>query len=140
MVELSGADKDLLAAKPILPTVIALLYGGYKFFDIGFSAEHYLYTYVPTVGAILSAIFVFMYVSIISSEPERSVKSMLKAFAGFIPYLFSLYLFCFLGLYSLWSLLSDFSVGTLIFGLFWIAVGYRMLYTFWIITEISVSE
>ena len=43
----------------------------------------------------------------------------------------------FLGVYPLWTLLSDFAFGTLTFGIVWIGIGYRMLYTFWIITELS---
>ncbi len=38
MGEISGRETDLLMAKPIVPTVLALLYGGYKFFDLGFGS------------------------------------------------------------------------------------------------------
>ncbi len=139
MAKISGARQDLLVAKPTLPAVIALLYGAYKFFDLGVAPSHFLYTYVPTIGAIVSAVCVFMYVFTMTVETKRSVGQMLMALSGFVPYAFSLYLMGFLGVYSLWSLHSHFSIGTLLFGLFWIGMGYRMLYTFWQITELSVA-
>ena len=130
----------MLVAKPTLPAVIALLYGAYKFFDLGIAPDHYPYTYIPAIGAVVSAICVFLYAFMSFTAPiKRSIGRMLVGLSGFIPYAFSLYLMGFLGAYSLWSLHSRFSIGTLLFGLFWIAMGYRMLYTFWQITELSVA-
>jgi hypothetical protein len=140
MVELSGRDEDLLMAKPLVPAVVAFIYGIYKFYDLGFSTDNYLYTYIPVVGSALSIISVWMYVSSMSVKPTRSISNMLKGYSGFIPYLFSLYLIGFLGLYSLWLLFSGFTFGTFIFGVVWVLLGYRMLYTFWVITEISVQD
>ena len=140
MVELSGRDEDLLMAKPLVPAVVAFIYGIYKFYDVGFSTDEYLYTYIPVVGSALSIISVWMYVSSMSVKPKRSISNMLKGYSGFIPYLFSLYLIGFLGLYSLWSLFSSFTFGTFMFGVVWVLLGYRMLYTFWVITEISVQD
>ena len=139
MVELSGRDRDLLAAGPSVPAIIALLYGAYKFYDLGFATDNYLYTYVPILGATISVVCVLLYVNLIG-KPGRSVIKSLIALSGFIPYAYSLYLMGFLGAYSLWLLLSNFTIGGLVFGLFWIVVGYRMLYTFWKITEISVKD
>ena len=144
MEKLSGPKQDLLIAAPTLPAVIAFLYGCYKFFDFGIAVEYYLYTYVPTLGAIVSSICIFLYADLafrrIFGRSTRGLPQALIAFGGFVPYAFSLYLMGFLGVYSLWGLLSNFTIGTLVFGIVWIALGYRMLYTFWIITEISVSE
>jgi len=140
MVELSGRDEDLLMAKPLVPAVVAFIYGIYKFYDLGFSTDEYLYTYIPVVGSALSIISVWMYVSSMSVKPKRSISNMLKGYSGFIPYLFSLYLIGFLGLYSLWLLFSSFTFGTFMFGVVWVLLGYRMLYTFWVITEISVQD
>jgi len=134
MVDLSSIEKDLLIAEPIVPAFIALLYGSYKFFDLGFSMDHYLYTYALVFGAGISSICVAMYVN---SGPDRSAKNALITLGGFVPYIFSIYLMGFLGAYSLWGLLSEFTFGTLAFGIFWMIVGYRMLYTFWMITEIK---
>ena len=144
MENLSGPEQDLLAAKPLLPAVIAFLYGCYKYFDFGIAVEYYLYTYVPTLGAIASSVCIFLYGEMASrrifGRSTRGLPQVLIAIGGFVPYAFSLYLMGFLGVYSLWGLLSNFTIGTLVFGIVWIALGYRMLYTFSIITEISVSE
>lgn len=134
---MSDRERQLLAAKPIVPAVIALLYGAYKFFDLGFAIEHYLYTYVPVFGAVVSSICILLY---LHAGSKRSVKNMIMGLGGFVPYVFSLYLMGFLGAFSLWGLLSDFSIGTLVFGIVWIVIGYRMLYTFWMITEITKSN
>ena len=134
---MDDAEKQLLAAKPITPAVVALLYGAYKFFDLGFAIQHYLYTYVPVFGAVVSSICIVLY---LDAGSERSIKNMIMGLSGFVPYVFSLYVMGFLGAFSLWGLLSNFTIGTLVFGIVWIFIGYRMLYTFWVITEITRSK
>ena len=128
-----------MIAKPTIPTLVAIVYGGYEFFMLGFDSKHYLQTYVLVFGGMVSIACVILYVETMRRERRRNFGRMLCALAGFIPYFFSLYLFGYMGLYRLWSLLTEFSIGGLLFGLFWALIGYCLLYTFWTITEISVA-
>jgi hypothetical protein len=137
MSELSNSQLKVLVNKCGSLAMIPLLYGFYKLYDLGFALEHYPYTYLVIFGALATNAIVPIYAKI---SGKWSVSKMLGAWSGFIPYFFSLYLMGFLGIYGLWGLTSVFSMWTLIFGVVWILVGYRILYTFWLITEIKEKE
>ena len=132
MEQMERADVQTMVAKPSVPALMALFYGAYQFYHLGFEKVDAIDTYVPFFGSIVSIACVFMYVN---AGRQRSISNMLMAMSGIIPYLFSLYMMGYLGIYTLWELFSGFTVGGLLIGLFWIINGYRMLYTFWVITE-----
>lgn len=132
MKKVKGRNLDLKLAEPSTPAAFALFYGIYKFIDLGVSFDHYLYTYVPVFGSILSivGIFMFAYAGSKHSKNELSPKYFFMTMVGFIPWAFSIYLIGFLGVYSLWQLIDNFSFWSLVFGISWILIGYRMLSTF----------
>ena len=131
-----GRNRDLMAARVALPVLIALIYGIYKFVVLGVTAEHYLYTYLPVIGAVASLVSLMTFSAVVMTE-ERSVRAMFGALSGFVPYVFSLYLMGFLGGYGIWQSTNPFSIWGVVKGLFWIVLGYRLLRKFWIITEIA---
>ena len=61
------------------------------------------------------------------------------AITGFIPYLFALFVMIVVGGVRLYGLLSGFSMIGLLSGLFWLVVGYTILYNFWMFTEVVSS-
>lgn len=57
------------------------------------------------------------------------------ALSGFVPYLLGLFVFIVMGGGRLYGLLSGFSLGGLLGGVFWLVIGYWILYWFWLYTE-----
>jgi hypothetical protein len=56
---------------------------------------------------------------------------------GFSPFFFSLYVMGFLGAYTIYTgIVPTLAIWSIIVGLFWIVMGYRMLNQFYLITEI----
>lgn len=137
---LSGRERDLFTAKPILPAAIVLAYGVYKFFDLGTAVQHSLLTYVVTVGAAASIICISLYSLAAARPATRGIGAMLVGLSGFVPYFFSIYVMAVLGCYGVWSSINPLSVFGIVAGLIWIALGYHMLRKFWIITELTVRR
>ena len=137
---MSGRNRDLMTAKPVIPALIALGFGCYKFFDLGTSAEFWPYTYVVTVGGAASIVCIFVF-SVAAARPsKRSVAAMLVGLSGFVPYLYSIYVIAVLGIYGIWLSINPVSIFSIAAGLLWIVLGYYMLRSFWLITELSVRR
>ncbi|GEM_PF-3219396 len=137
MIKFPTTQLQTLFGKCGTVAVFSLLYGLYKLYDMGFSLEHYLHTYVLIFGGIASYVIVFNYAKI---SGKWSVSKMIGIWSGFIPLFFSAYLMGFLGVYGLWGLRNGFTMLTLISGIIWLHLGYRLLYNFWLITEIKGRE
>ena len=136
---MSLRERDVLMAKPIVPAVIALVYGAYKFFDLGTDTAHWPYTYAVFFGAIAAIAGVLLF-AIEASKPTR--RTWFGTFSGlfaFVPYLFSIYVIAFIGCYGIYLSFGPFSVWGVLAGLIWIALGYRMIWTLWIISELAVN-
>lgn len=139
--ELTPLQYSDLLGRPGTPAFIAILYGCFNLFALGFGRENYLWTYVLILGGLASIASIMAYMAVAFSPPGRSWAKMFSALSGYIPYFYSLYLLGFLGVYSLWLLVADhFSIGRLFFGIIWTVLGSRMLYTFWIITELGEAR
>jgi cytochrome c biogenesis protein CcdA len=65
---------------------------------------------------------------------------MLVGLSGFVPYFYSVYVMAVLGCYGIWSSIDPLSIFGVAVGVIWILLGYHMLRTFWIITELSVRR
>jgi hypothetical protein len=134
--ELIGANADRLAAKVLAPIVAVMIYGTYKFISLGISSDHYLYTYTPVLGGLAAIVGFFVYLHFVSRPRDIRWKNLLISL-GFLPYFFSLYVMSFLGVYTIYTgVIPTLAIWSIIMGVFWIAVGYRMLNQFYLITEI----
>jgi len=60
--------------------------------------------------------------------------------SGFVPYLYSIYVIAVLGIYGIWLSINPVSIFSIAAGLLWIVLGYYMLRSFWLITELSVRR
>jgi hypothetical protein len=56
----------------------------------------------------------------------------------FIPYLFGLYIFGFLGLYRVFMAIVPLAMGSIAAGFFWLVLGYWALYWVWVLSEIGL--
>ncbi len=93
------------------------------------------------VGGIVSAVCIFAYMRSIENGPGRSWSKAISGFSGLIPYPYSLYAIGYVGIWSLIQLVTlGFSWSGLIAGLFGALIGYRILKTFYDITELSVAK
>lgn len=127
---------DIMAARIEVPIVVAMIYGIFEFGRLGWSADHFLYTYAAVLGGAAASAGLFTYFFLISVERSSSRKNLLFLF-GCLPYLYALYIMGILGLYTIFEgLISKFSFLSMIGGVFWVFVGFHLFYRFYLVTEI----
>ena len=127
---------DIMAARIEVPIVVAMIYGIYKFVRLGWSVDHFLYTYAAVLGGMSASAGLFTYFFLISAERSSRRKNLLALF-GSLPYLYSLYIMGVLGLYTIFEgLISKLSFLSMIGGVFWVFVGFHLIYRFYLVTEI----
>jgi hypothetical protein len=77
--ELKGTKGDFMAARIEVPILAAMIYGIVEFIRLGWSQDHYLYTYASVLGGIAaSASLFYLFFSRIrgtKKEPEKSPSS-----------------------------------------------------------------
>lgn len=86
-------------------------------------------------GGVVAIAGVFAFGSTLSTT-SRSLRGAVAGLAGFIPYLYGLYLFAYEGLWSA-AELSQFTLSALAASLFFIYFGYRIIYWTWQLSEIA---
>src|SRR5271169_1619155 len=134
--ELKGAKGDVIAARIEVPIVAVMIYGIVQFSRLGFSQDHYLYTYAPVLGGVAASIGLFTYYFLVSMERKRSWNNLL-VLLGFLPYLYSLYIMGFLGLYTIYEGVAGvFSIWSMFGGVIWVFVGFHLIYRFYLMTKI----
>ncbi|MGZ5872655.1 MAG: hypothetical protein ACXWKP_11155 [Bradyrhizobium sp.] len=134
--ELRGTKGDILAAKIEVPILAAMIYGIVEFIRLGWSLDHYFYTYAPVLGGVAASVGLFTYFFIVSVRQKRSWKNLL-VLLGFLPYCYSLYIIGVLGLYTIFEgVVGVFSFWSMIGGVFWVFVGFHLIYRFYLMTEI----
>jgi hypothetical protein len=134
--ELKGAKGDIVAARIEVPILVVLIYGVLEFIRLGWSQDHYLYTYAPVLGGVAASVGLFTYFFLVSVRRKRSWKTLLFLL-GLLPYFYSLYIMGVLGLYTIFEgMIGKFSFWSMISGLFWIFVGFHLIYRFYLMTEI----
>ena len=134
--ELRGTKGDILAARIEVPILAAMIYGIVELTRLGWSIVHYFFTYAPILGGLAASVGLFTYVFIVSVRHKRSWKNLL-VLLGFLPYLYSLYIIGVLGLYTIFEgLVGVFSFWSMIGGIFWVFVGFHLIYRFYLLTEI----
>jgi len=134
--ELKGTKGDILAARIEVPILVVVIYGIVEFVRLGWSRDHYLYTYGPVLGGVAASIGLFAYFSLVSEERKKSRKNLL-VLLGFLPYSFALYIMGVLGLYTIFEgIIGEFSLWSMIGGIFWVFLGFHLIYRFYLMTEI----
>src|SRR3990167_9894216 len=111
-----------LTGKVLAPLFLVLIFSLIQLFRLGFSRSDYL---ALLIGSILSTVVVFLYALLPTLFPagKKSLIASLIAFSDFIPYLFSIYLVFYKGLWNLRLLSDDFSFITIFSSAFFILVG-----------------
>jgi hypothetical protein len=134
--ELAGTKGDILAARIEAPILAVMIYGIVEFIRLGWSLDHYFYTYAPVLGGVAASVGLFTYFFIVSVRRKRSWKNLL-VLLGFLPYFYSLYIMGVLGLYTIFEgIVGVFSFWSMIGGVFWVFVGFHLIYRFYLMTEI----
>jgi len=134
--ELKGTKGDIIAARIEVPIIVVTIYGIVGFIRLGWSQDHYLYTYAPVVGGIAASIGLFTYFFLVSVKRKKS-RSNILFLLGLLPYLYSLYIMGVLGLYTIYEgIIGEFSFGSMMGGVFWVFLGFHLIYRFYLMTEI----
>jgi hypothetical protein len=134
--ELKGTKGDILAARIEVPILAVMIYGIVEFVRLGWSLDHYFYTYAPVLGGVAASAGLFSYFFLVSLERKRNRKTLLVLLA-FLPYFYSLYTIGVLGLYTIFEgVVGVFSFWSMIGGVFWAFVGFHLIYRFYLLTEI----
>ncbi len=134
--ELEGTKGDIVAARIEVPVLIGMIYGIVEFVRLGWSRDHYLYTYAPVLGGVAASVGLFTYFFLVSVERKRSWKTLLFLL-GLLPYLYALYLMGVLGLYTIFEgVIGKFSFWSMIGAIFWLFAGFHLIYRFHLMTDI----
>jgi hypothetical protein len=134
--ELKGTKGDIVAARIEVPILVAMIYGAVEFVRLGWSLDHYLYTYGPVLGGVAASVGLFTYFFLVSVRRKRSWKVLL-VLLGFLPYFYALYIMGVLGLFTIYEgVIGMFSFWSMIGGVFWVFVGFHLIYRFYLMTEI----
>jgi hypothetical protein len=134
--ELRGTKGDIVAARIEVPILAAMIYGMVEFTRLGWSQDHYLYTYAPVLGGVAASVGLFTYFFLVSVRRKRSWRTLL-VLLGILPYLYSLYIMGILGLYTIYEgVIGKFSFWSMIGGVLWVFVGFHLIYRFHLMTEI----
>ena len=134
--ELQGTKGDIIAARIEVPILVAMIYGVVEFVRLGWSRDYSLFTYLPVLGGVAASAGLFTYFFVVSAERKRSWKTRRVLLAS-LPYLYALYIMAVLGLYTIYEgVIGSFSLWSMIGGIFWIFVGFHLIYRFYLMTEI----
>jgi len=134
--ELAGTKGDILAARIEVPILAVMIYGIVEFIRLGWSLDHYFYTYAPVLGGAAASVGLFTYFFIVSVRRKRSWKNLL-VLLRFLPSFYSLYIIGVLGLYTIFEgIVGVFSFWSMIGGVFWVFVGFHLIYRFYLMTKI----
>jgi hypothetical protein len=133
---LKGPKGHILAARIEVPILAAMTYGIVEFIRLGWSRDHYLYTYALVLGGVAASAGLFTYFFVVSVERKTSRKNLLFLL-GLLPKLYALYIMGVLGLYTIFEgVIGEFSVWSMIGGVIWVFVGFHLIYRFYLVTEI----
>ena len=134
--ELSGTKGDVVAARIEVPIVVVMIYGIVELIRLGWSQDHYLYTYTPVLGGVAASAGLFTYFFVVSVDRAKSRRNLL-VLLGLLPYFYSLYIMGFLGLYTIYQgIVGQSSLWSMLAGVFWAFLGFHLIYRFYLMTEI----
>jgi hypothetical protein len=134
--DLKGTKGDITAARIEVPILVVMIYGIVGFIRLGWSQDYYLYTYAPVLGGVAASVGLFTYFFLVSVERKKRRKNLL-VLLGLLPYFYSLYIMGVLGLYTICEgIIGEFSFWSMIGGVFWVFLGFHLIYRFYLMTEI----
>lgn len=134
--ELKRPKGEVIAARIEVPILVAMMYGAVELVRLGWSADHYLYTYAAVLGGVAASTGLFTYFFLVSAERNRNRKILLVLF-GLLPHFYALYIVGILGFYTIFEgVTGKFSFLSMIGGVFWVFVGFHLTYRFYLVTEI----
>ena len=134
--ELRGTKGDIVAARIEVSILVVMIYGVVEFVRLGWSQDHYLYTYAPVLGGVAASVGLFTYFFLVSVRSKRSWKHLL-VLLSLLPYFYALYIMGVLGLYMIFEgIIGMFSIWSMLGGVFWFFLGFHLLYRFYLMTEI----
>ena len=134
--ELKGTKGDVIAARIEVPILVVMIYGIVEFTRLGGSQEYYVYTYAPVLGGVAASVGLFTYYFLVSVKRKKRRKHLL-VLLGLLPYLYSLYIMGILGLYTIFEgIIGKFSFWSMMGGVFWVFLGFHLIYRFYLMTEI----
>jgi len=109
---------------------MAAIFGVVELVRHGVGLKYWPYTYLPLLGGLASCVAIVPYVATIKAPSGRSWRLVAGALSMFIPYLFSLYLMGFLGVWMIVRAVTShpFAWGHVLAGVFWVLFGWRMLF------------
>ncbi len=129
-----------MIGKPLFAILLVVIYGIYRIVQEGVWPAWPNGT-ILVVGGIVYAVCIIAYMKSIEGGPGRSWGKAVSGFGGLIPYAYSLYVIVFVGIWSLVQLVAiGVSLGGLIAGLFGVLIGYRILKSFYDITEVVAAS
>jgi hypothetical protein len=132
------ADAEL-TGKVMLPVLLVLISAGYQL--LFGHTEARLETALVIGAAIVSAIATPVYVSLDRTAPKVSWWRALAAYMGLVPYGLGIYVIVRLGVWPFAALWHDgFAIWPSLAGCFWILVGWRIVFAFWLVTEQVAKE
>ncbi len=135
----SGEADAELTGKVMLPVLLVLVSAGYQL--LFGQTEARLETALAIGAAIVSAIATPVYVSLDRTAPKVSWRRALAAYMGLVPYGLGIYVIVRLGVWPLAALWHDgFAIWPSLAGCFWILVGWRIVFAFWLVTEQVAKE
>src|ERR1700745_4067411 len=92
--ELRGTKGDILAARIEVPILAAMIYGIVEFIRLGWSLDHYFYTYAPVLGGVAASVGLFTYFFIVSVRRKRSWKNLFSSARISSIFLFAVHHWC----------------------------------------------
>lgn len=128
--------RDSLArsiVKPFGPLVLVLGFAITQLIRFGNVHDYFFLTMASCVSG--AAMFGYGLIPVL----DRGKKSWLLSFvalAAFVPYLFGCYLVFYRGLWRIKELFTHFSIDGLAARIIFVLLGWYMLYTFWLLTEL----
>ena len=110
----------------VVPAILAVAYASFRLITWH---ESSVVSLILLGGGLLSIVIVGPYATLIASEERRNWTGAFIALSSLIPYLLSLFLMGYLGLFGLWKAATvSRSFWSVLAALFWLLVGWRMLF------------
>lgn len=128
-----------LTGKVVLPVLLVFFFAGYQL--LFGQTEARLEMELLAGAAVASVIATPVYKSLGRTPPKVSWWRASAAYMGLAPYGFGIYVIARLGVWPLAALWHDgFAIWPLLGGCFWILVGWRIVFAFWLVTEQVAKE
>lgn len=133
-------ETDLLGGVTV-PAFASVIYGIVQLVRHGAGLHVAAFTYLPLLGGVVSIVATMAHIATLKAPEGRSWALTAGAFAILLPYVFSLYLMGYLGVWAIWRAVAAHPLawGHALAGTFWLLIGWRMLYVLGQINRRNIS-